>query len=80
MIYKLPKVFYADHAARRKRPLGTLEAMSRAHYMVKLTDAQRDQLIADAKKSLDPTQGFVEYGLAGSARATIKVLEAQREA
>lgn len=74
MIYKLPKVFYADLAARQA-PIGEIVGMDRSHYHVELTEAERKRLVRDAKRSLDPANGRVEYGLAGSARATITILE-----
>lgn len=74
---KLPPTFYEDHAAR-DLPAGEITGMTDRHVVVRLDRAAYEDLLSDARYYTDAATAASMGlpGLASSARATIKRLEA----
>jgi hypothetical protein len=79
-VYRLPPAFYWDHVAR-DLPAGRVVRESKRHVFVELDEAERAELLSDARYYADPAiaADMGLFGLASSARATVRALRAQKE-
>ena len=76
--YRLPPAFYWDHQAR-DLPAGQVVRETKTHVYVELDAETWDELRSDASYYSDPgiAADMGLFGLASSARATVKALDKQ---
>jgi chromosome segregation ATPase len=77
VVVRVPKTFYDDHVARSDFPTGTIEKDLKRAYEVRMTRAQYENLLSDARyyASAKPGEMDVPRGTIASAGATQRALE-----